>query len=250
MTKPTVQQEAQNDLVLSYNAVRRAIGFIGLALPPGLMIAVWLAGNPFQSSISAYYYTGARDVFVGAMCAAGVFLWSYVGYEDPEPKWPSDKLVSRVAAAAAFLVALVPTADKTPDPAAVCTVLECLVNRFGADTNVTVHYVAASVYLWALAIMCLVNFRRTGNKALTPEKRAKNKVFSACGWVMAGSLLLLFGYGFVYGRADEAGKAWLDSTLFVFVMEWIATWAFAIAWLVKGEMLAALPKTVERITAG
>lgn len=39
-----------------------------------------------QGSVSGYYYTGVRDVLVGSLCAIGVFLFSYSGYDDWD-KW-------------------------------------------------------------------------------------------------------------------------------------------------------------------
>jgi len=36
-----------------------------------------------QESISHYYYTGMRNVFVGALCAVALFMFFYCGYD----KW-------------------------------------------------------------------------------------------------------------------------------------------------------------------
>jgi len=50
-----------------------------------------------QDSISSYYYTDMRDVLVGSLCAIGVFLWSYRGYDDPDPRlqFATDNRASR-----------------------------------------------------------------------------------------------------------------------------------------------------------
>src|SRR5436190_21676838 len=74
-------------LVVSYLGVRRAIGAIGLLLPVVLGPVGWLAfGIPIQDNISSYYHTPLRDVFVGALCAIGVFLFCYQGYDRVE-RW-------------------------------------------------------------------------------------------------------------------------------------------------------------------
>ena len=69
-------------LVVSYLGVRRAIGAIGLLLPVVLGPVGWLVfGIPIQDNMSSYYHTALRDVFVGAMCAIGIFLFCYRGYD-------------------------------------------------------------------------------------------------------------------------------------------------------------------------
>jgi hypothetical protein len=69
----------------SYLALRKAVGWIGILLPFLLMFGYFLifkGGIPLFD-ISMYYYTGMRDVFVGAMCAIVLFLFFYRGYD----KW-------------------------------------------------------------------------------------------------------------------------------------------------------------------
>jgi hypothetical protein len=74
--------ESTRTLVVSYLSVRRAIGGIGLALPVILGPVGWLVfGIEIQDNISSYYHTVLRDVFVGAMCAIGIFLFCYRGYD-------------------------------------------------------------------------------------------------------------------------------------------------------------------------
>src|SRR4051794_13222356 len=69
-------------LVISYLGVRRAIGAVGLALPILLGPVGWLVfGVEIQGNMSSYYHTRLRDVFVGAWCTIGVFLFYYRGYD-------------------------------------------------------------------------------------------------------------------------------------------------------------------------
>src|SRR4051794_38276106 len=94
----------QNALVQSYLFLRRAIGVIGVALPPVLILGKLLVdGGGLLDSLSGYYYTDVRNVFVGAMCATGVFLLSYRGYSR------ADNIAGNVAAVAAVGLALCPT---------------------------------------------------------------------------------------------------------------------------------------------
>ena len=71
-----------HSLVFSYLTLRKAIGFLGIALPFAVSLgALLLFRTGIQSSISSYYYTGTRDVLVGSLWAIGFFLLSYKGYE-------------------------------------------------------------------------------------------------------------------------------------------------------------------------
>ena len=69
----------------SYLALRKAVGWIGMLLPFTLMLGVFLIfkGEIIQESISHYYHTDMRDVFVGALCAIALFMFFYSGYD----KW-------------------------------------------------------------------------------------------------------------------------------------------------------------------
>jgi hypothetical protein len=69
----------------TYYSFRLGIAVIGVILPAML----WQGGMAFASipllgSMSAYYYTGMRDVFVGALCAVGVALYHYKGFSKAE----------------------------------------------------------------------------------------------------------------------------------------------------------------------
>ena len=69
----------------SYLALRKAVGWIGILLPFVLMLGMFLVFNekPVLKTISLYYHSGMRDVFVGAICSIALFLFFYKGYN----KW-------------------------------------------------------------------------------------------------------------------------------------------------------------------
>ncbi|MFU8842923.1 MAG: hypothetical protein ACNA7V_03845 [Bacteroidales bacterium] len=66
-----------NNLIHSYLALRTAVGWIGIMLPFTLVTGVILIFRErmIMHSISSYYYSGMRDVFVGALCAIALFLF-------------------------------------------------------------------------------------------------------------------------------------------------------------------------------
>jgi len=99
----------EDTLVHSYLFLRRAIGLIGLGLPAVLIIGKLIVqGGGLQDSISSYFYTDMRGVFVGSMCAVGAFLLSYRGYD------VIDDVAGNLAGVAAVGVALFPTAPADP----------------------------------------------------------------------------------------------------------------------------------------
>lgn len=92
-----------HDLQSTYRYLRLAIVLLTLLLALGVIGQV-IADGVVLSSVSAYYYTGARDVFVASLCAVGTCLLIHRGRSDLE-----DVLLN-TAGYLAFFVAFVPTA--------------------------------------------------------------------------------------------------------------------------------------------
>ncbi len=211
MTRVRTDCDPRNPLVLSYLGLRRAIGVIGMSLPFVLALGgLLLDGRGIQPSMSDYYYTGMRDVFVGSLCAIAVFLCSY-RYDRP------DAIAGAVAGVAAVGVALFPTTRGG---------LEA-----GQDAAGVVHLVCAAVFFLTLAWFCLGLFTRTHpDVPPTPAKRRRNAVYRVCG-----GLVLL-------GVAASALSPLLPANLVaavhpVFWAEALAVVAFGVAWFVKGETI-------------
>ncbi len=80
--------------------LRRAVGIVGLALP---LVLFSIAGP--RESLSAYYFSPARDVFVGLLFLLGGMLWAYRGHDH------GDRVCSAVASVGLAVVALAPTGD-------------------------------------------------------------------------------------------------------------------------------------------
>jgi hypothetical protein len=204
--------DAKSSLVLSYLTLRRAVGVIGMALPPVLAVGgLVVDGVGLQASVSDYYYTGMRNVLVGSLCAIAVFLGSY-RYGRP------DAVAGAVAAVAAVGVALFPT---TPagDPG-------------GVDAVGVVHLVSATTFFLTLAWFCLVLFTRTDpHRRPTRRKLQRNVVYRVCGVAILLSVVLA---GVVLALPEEG---WVSTVHPVFWLESLAAVAFGIAWFVKGETI-------------
>lgn len=198
----------QDSLVHSYLFLRRAIGFIGIGLPVVLVVGVLLVEQEFLDSISGYYYSPMRDVFVGSMCAVGAFLLSYRGYDR------LDDITSAAAGVAAVGVALFPTTPKDSH------------TPFQGVIGV-VHLVFAAVFFLALAYFCLVLFTKSDKEHPTPRKLQRNRVYVVSGWVILGCLALIVVVNLL-PHTELHLALWLESA---------AILAFGLAWLTKGEAI-------------
>jgi uncharacterized membrane protein len=210
----TQQQEIDNALVLSYLDLRKSVGVIGTLLPFVVSIGKFLLDDPgLLRSVSSYYYSVMGGVFVGSMCAIGVFLWSYKGYD-----W-RDSIAATVAAISAIVVALVPAA---PDTGATA--------RQIAIGNI--HLGFAAVFFLTLAYFALVLFRKTQPGAPpTRMKLARNKVYTACGYTILVAIALIAA-----ARSLPADSP-ITAVSPIFWLESLACVAFGISWFVKGEAI-------------
>lgn len=213
------QPPLDGNLLISYLALRKAIGVIGIALPFALAVGVMvasgfgLAAPDIEMSISAYYHTVMRDVLVGSMCAIGVFLMSYRGYD-------RDHIAGILGGLFAVGVALCPT-SRYADPVGCEHVLSVL------------HAVFAGLLFATLAYFSLVLFTKTsGDAAPTARKRHRNIVYRVCGIVIVLCILLV---GLVSLLFSDVPSVLAHHP--VFWLEAIAIVAFGVSWLVKGEAI-------------
>ena len=87
----------QTPLLISHLRLRRWVGWLGVLLVPVLLA---IAGP--RESISAYYHSPARDVFVGVLALIAGLLAAYRGHD------AGDRRCSGAAAAGLLLVAMCP----------------------------------------------------------------------------------------------------------------------------------------------
>jgi len=142
-----------DSLVISYLTLRRLVGVLGIAISPVLII-----GAGLEHSISAYYHTGMRDVFVGILCGISLFLFSYNGYS-----W-KDSMASRMAGVFALGIAFFPTND---------------------DGNLVgvLHYLCAGAFFLILSYMSGFLFTKSSGE-LTPQKITRNHIYMTCALIM------------------------------------------------------------------
>lgn len=205
-------------LVVPYLTLRQAIGWAGLLMPAAVRLGAYaFQGVASTESISAYYYTGMRDVFVATLVLVGALL---ACYRSPDPR---DGVVATVAGAAAAGVALFPT-----DPTFAAQILarypetasgRCYVSRgfLGYHFLFVAAFFALSFYL------VYFRFPAFGAGPPTRQKLRRNAVYRWCGLAMLGAFAAIGGLALT-----ERGAS-------IFWPETVAVVAFAVAWLVKGQ---------------
>ncbi|WP_176308490.1 DUF998 domain-containing protein [Micromonospora sp. NBS 11-29] len=204
--------------------LRLGIGSVGLALPVVLVVGHIVATRRLTllDSLSGYYHSEMRDVFVGAMCAVGVFLISY------RYRWPDD-LLGTVAGVLAVAVALFPTTTAAP----VATVS-------GSDrTAGVVHQVAAAGLFVLLAVFCLVLFTRP-DRAGVPPRRGALAFYRSCG----GLILLAVVLALASTRLPPDVRHTLKPVLWC---ETVAVFVFGAAWVAKSDALLRAAEPADRL---
>jgi len=252
-------------LIFSYLTLRRFIGWIAVLLPPVLIAARLLLRKqlniPVQwpDSASGFYYTGMRDVFVGSLCALGVFLLAYRGYDR------LDFWITFIAGLCAIGVALFPTKPScNPQPRcmtsnqnlvgnihngfaiALITFMGVMALRFAksAYQQSPDQQGSQKIVKRALRGLGFLNYwpeeRKNGEPSPSTKpspsarfKRHRNWLYRVCAAVtlICAMLFLLQGL-----------TSWLDGIkqhirVFLLVIETVAIFSFGTAWFVKGRSM-------------
>jgi hypothetical protein len=207
----------EKPFILSYLGMRQLAGWVGLVLP----FAVALGNCPhiLEGSISAYYFTRMVAWFAGSLCVIGFFMVSCRGFPG-HPAW--DEIAGWFAGVFALGVALIP-------------MNYCEVTSGWVMYRGWLHWTCAALLFIDLALMCLLLFTKTDVAANpTPKKCLRNKFYVACGCTILACIALIGVYSLLK-CFDSSLAATLGCYKPVFWLEAGSVWAFAIAWLVKGE---------------
>ena len=203
----------------NYLFLRKTVGWVGTLLP-----VILLAANPIAvsiensgcglvpGSVSGYYYSPARNIFVGALCALGLFLIAYVGYD------LGDRLISATPRAAS-------------PPSVTCQTVAQLSTREQVVGDM--HLVSAALMFVFLAWMA-IRFTNT-DKPPSPHKLLRNRIYQICAIVILACLVAAVITTFLPASA-KALLPWL------FLWEAVAIFAFGTSWFVKGQTLIGVLK--------
>jgi len=204
--------KSDNLMIISYMALRKTLGLLGIALVPVMIIGSIAIDhlNYIEISVSAYYYTSMRNGLIGILCCMSLFLLSYNGNER------RDSVASKLAGIFALGIAFFPTSAGDSK----------------ADIVSILHYVCAGIFFFILSYMSIFLFTKSG-PVKTEEKKKRNRVYRTCGIIMAASALCIPLAG-IEGIHEKI--KFLKPTL---LLETIALTTFGISWLIKGEVLLA-----------
>jgi hypothetical protein len=206
-----------NSLIISYLALRKTIGVLGILLPFLVSLgALLIFQTPLQESISAYYYTGTGNVFVGTLWAIGFFFFSYKGYDR------RDDTAGDMAFVFALGVSLFPTAPN------------CAACPYSHIASV-LHGVFAALLFLTLSYFSLFLFTLTDpSKTPTRRKLQRNMVYRVCGYTILVCILLVLPLELLPDIAAVVAAEKYDP---VFWLEAIAIIAFGFSWLTKGQAI-------------
>jgi hypothetical protein len=261
-TEEDQQSTEGRELVVSYLFLRRAVGWIAILLP-----IVLLAGNLISSaasppeSMSGYYYTDMRNIFVGSLCALGVFLVAYNGYDNV------DRWVTTIAGLGAIGVAFCPTKPAVCVAGAAACPAPSVRQLSTSQTWVgDIHLGFALLAFLMLGLMAL-RFAKTGP---TPAR---------LGW--AGQLRYGLGFGPPPAGPPAAGPprdSAADTVIYrvsgitvfacvllailanllpasvnaswrlLFIFEAVAVVAFGVSWFAKGHTIQGIQALMQRST--
>jgi hypothetical protein len=177
-------------------------------------------------SLSDYLDGRSKEVFIVMLLIVAWCLIKYKGYDI------IDNLVGKLAGLFALGVLFFP-------------------NNAGGWQSV-IHFVSATGLFLVFAFMCLFLF--TKRKDAPPNnlwhtitsfrfgiirsdepgmerKKIRNKVYVACGISMLVSMLITVLYNLFW---QDTGMSVIKPVL---TLEWLMIWAFAIAWMVKGQII-------------
>lgn len=234
-------------VTLSHMQLRRFVGLIGLGTPFVLLLGALFGfeaeARLWGTSLSAHYWAPyLGSVFVGALCATGVFLLFYKGFPrnqgehylgkgrfalaDFMARHVSDAHMARAAGVGALLTALFPVCarDSQCRPASFEHIAELL------------HLGGAALFLVSLAWIAFFHFTRSRespdnwDSATAAAKHAERRTHATLGLIMFACLGgIVASFALDWGK--EVGPGAYGP---VFWFEAAAIWAFGASWLLKG----------------
>jgi hypothetical protein len=221
-------------ILASYFFLRLGMAVIALALPPVL----WLGGKfwmntQLQNSMSAYYHTEMRDVFVGCLCAVGCYLLLYKGFSRAED-WALN-----LAGIFAIGIAFFPMSDMellrcAPLCGDDCMMLSPLLDRtFQPLLASGFHGYFAVAFFLLIAFVCIWCSRDTLKLI---ENRNERRLFSLVYKVL-GTLMIVLPLTVATLSLLGKGPADVCRNPMVYRIEFAAVWIFSLFWAVKSVEL-------------
>jgi hypothetical protein len=243
-TELRTAEELRDHMLLTYVYLRWALVALGFLLPVLLVILGLIFRLPdqswFQGSMSAYYRTPMRDIFVGGLWAIGSCLLLYKGYTQEED-WALN-----VAGVSSILVALFPL----DYPEGGYDIGGIVLNPHGA---------AALLFFVCCAIVAYFQADKTLGVKFTPKdeseteeaREAREKVWrkNLGSWYKVLGVVLFVG-PIGIGVWVQVTNITLFENIWLLVAETLAFWVFALYWGVKGYEIDFLTRVEKKAVKG
>ncbi len=208
----------QNHISNTYFNLRVTIAILAFLLPVILILASLISSLfDLQSSISAFYHTPMRNVFVGILISAGISLYLYKGYSQRE------NISLNLAGILAIGVAIFPT--RIPEK-----IQELAPPWLPAEPFIApmIHGFCAIAFFIAIAFVCIRCGEETLDLIQDPVVK-KNYVWT---YRTLGLLMILLPITAAVILFISPAKTYL-----VFTVETITVWVFAAYWMTKSYEL-------------
>ncbi|WP_430405212.1 hypothetical protein [Fluviicola sp.] len=236
------EKQQHNDLVISYLALRKYIGILGISLPIILLVGSCVAnGGRLESSISDYFHTPLRQFFTIILGGMSLLLFAYKGYTQ------LDKWMTNMAGFFGLLTAFVFTSFDNHAKLHGYTIAldhhreiivpiqeQCVIipNPVGILQS-TLHLVFAALFFLSLAYMSGKQFvkgdPKNKNHVMGEKKVPENRIYKICAWIIVFTILALVPAA-IPGKSQD----FYTENKLVFFGEVICLWAFGLSWLIKG----------------
>jgi hypothetical protein len=214
-----LENRIRKHILDTYTYLRLGMAGVSIIFP----LVLWWVGLvfdvKFQASISSYYHTPMRDIFVGSLIAIGVFLWFYQGITKKE------NIALNCAGILAIVVAFTPTAFLNIDGQVECETFTTLpIGGISEATASYIHGTSAILFFAAIAFVCIFTSGETLREISDPVRRNFYKTiynFLGAGMIISpltSALLLLF---------------LKETSNIIYFVELVAVWAFSAYWIVK-----------------
>jgi uncharacterized membrane protein len=206
--------------MISYMQLRTLIGVLGMLLPFICVGGAYVLSDvKIYDSISMYYYSNMRDVFVGILVCVSLFLMTYKGYES------IDNVITKVSGIAGFCIAIFPCENlRYTKPVSVFLI--------GTRTSNYIHLFSAVLFFALLAINSIVIFTKSDKKVIrNTRKYYRNMLFRISGFIILASLAVLILATLLMKETTR-----INSRI-TLITEIIMLFSFGISWLVKGGAL-------------
>lgn len=203
------------------NSLRNTLGVLGFLLPILTLFFNLVFGRAYNpvgvlSSISATHYSAGYLLFEGLVFSTGLFLICYQGYDI------RDRVATVLAGSGAIALTLFPCALDGAETKNFLMLPQHITN--------VIHLGSAGLFFGSLVYLIGFQFTRTSEGCVVSPKTRKwrrNILYRTCAIIMLAALIIGFG-----------GKAVFVSWKYsVFSGEWVALWAFSLAYLTKGGLI-------------